>query len=58
MSNAERCLNAPHLSDTDGFFVKIFCNHVTTFLKVEDHGNNLEELIKQKYDFYKATKVR
>ena len=58
LSDAERCLNAPYLSDADGLFMKKFCNHVTTFLKVDDHDNNLKELIKQRYEFYKTAKVR
>ena len=58
LSAVERCLNAPYLSDADGSFMKKCCNQVSKFLKVKDHNNDLKELIKLRYEFYKTAKVR
>ena len=58
LSTAERCLNAPYLSDADGIFMHNFCHHNTIYLKVNTHGNNLRELIQQRYEFYRTAKVR
>ena len=55
---AERCLNAPTLSDEDGTFMSNFCNNVSKFMTTKDHDNDIKELIKQRYEFFKTARVR